>query len=509
MFLPLPHRGVRSVAGLGLLLVGLVAFLATESHGAPADDATPPAKPIKLVFVHHSVGENWLADGHGNLGHALAKNRYFVSDTNYGWGPDGIGDRTDIVNWTEWFSGPQSSRHLKALFRENETHSPYARAGADPGGENRIIVFKSCYPNSELEGRPDDPAKRGEGLTVGNAKAIYKELLAAFQKRPDKLFVVITAPPVRERTRAANARAFNNWLVKDWLARYRGTNVAVFDFYNVLTGAANHHRFVDGSIQHVNSAGKNTLHYPSEDDHPSPAGGRKATAEFVPLLNVYVRRWLRDPKSSTPPPPESAPKEGETPKPPTPAEPQDPAPRTPTEKANLLDDFEGGRGTWQVFTGGEGTSAVLSVDKAHARGGKASLRIDYEVVSGGWATCSLVYDVPRDWRTKGGLVFYVRAERTGQSVDVIAYEGKSPDALGHRETRIALGAESVTGWQRVEVRWDQLRQPAWEGDGTTRFDPSRAMGMAFAFPAKESRSTGRLWVDDVGFLPPPQRPGGE
>jgi hypothetical protein len=44
-----------------------------------------------------------------------------------------------------------------------------------------------------------------------------------------------TAPPLRDPTYAANARAFNNWLVSEWLANYTYSNVFVFDFYNVLT----------------------------------------------------------------------------------------------------------------------------------------------------------------------------------------------------------------------------------------------------------------------------------
>jgi hypothetical protein len=170
---------------------------------------------------------------------------------------------------------------------------------ADPGGENQIIMFKSCFPNSNLAGEAADPPARGDGLTVGNAKAIYNELLKYFATRSDKLFVAITAPPVQDRSHAANARAFNNWLVKQWLANYAGKNVAVFDFYNVLTGPANHHRYHKGQIEHIYQAGRDTLHYPSNgDDHPSQAGNRKATEEFVPLLNVYYHRWI-----ATAPPP--------------------------------------------------------------------------------------------------------------------------------------------------------------------------------------------------------------
>ena len=36
-----------------------------------ADDPAPPVQPVKLVFIHHSCGENWLADmgsGHDSPG---------------------------------------------------------------------------------------------------------------------------------------------------------------------------------------------------------------------------------------------------------------------------------------------------------------------------------------------------------------------------------------------------------------------------------------------------------
>lgn len=261
---------------------------------AQAVDTSPPSETIKLIFIHHSSGENWLADEHGGLGQALGANNYFISDTNYGWGPDVIGDRTDIVNWPEWFTGPESGRYLAALYAESGQNSAYTRTLPDPGDENRVVMFKSCFPNSNLEGSPDDPPQRGEGLTVGNAKAIYNELLGYFATRPDKLFVVITAPPVQDKSLAKNARAFNTWLVQDWLAGYGGTNVAVFDYYNVLTDTDNHHRVRDGQIEYITDRGRDTLAYPSPggDDHPSPKGNHKATDEFVPLLNTFVNRWL-------------------------------------------------------------------------------------------------------------------------------------------------------------------------------------------------------------------------
>ena len=290
-----------------LLTVSLVAAslmglpgLAIATDGAPPTQAS--AAPLKLAFIHHSVGENWLADDQGALGQALDAGNYFVSDTNYGWGPDSIGDRTDIPNWPEWFTGPDSPTFLDALYALSDQNSGYTRTLADPGGDNQIIMFKSCYPNSSLAGNPDDPAAPGTDLTVANAKYAYNQLLTYFATRPDKLFVVVTAPPNSEADYGANARAFNNWLLNSWRAEnnYQLHNVAVFDFYNVLTGPDNHHRMVAGAEQHVYTPGLNNAYYRTDpgNDHPNVAGSQKATAEFVPMLNHFVEQW----RSPAPPP---------------------------------------------------------------------------------------------------------------------------------------------------------------------------------------------------------------
>ena len=508
-FLKIGAVVARSGHGGLILFLMLGLFLITPPSLVRAkDNPSPPGKTVKLIFIHHSCGENWLADGHGGLGQALAKNNYFVSDTNYGWGPDGIGDRTDITNWPEWFTGSNSNRYLKALYRESGIHSPYTRNISDPGGENQIIMFKSCFPNSSLAGRPNDPPARGGGLTVGNAKSIYNKLLTYFASRPDKLFIVITAPPLQDGSHAANARAFNTWLVTKWLAGYKGKNVAVFDFYNVLTGPNNHHRFSKGAIEYVTNRGGNTLYYPTNgDDHPSSAGNRKATGEFVPLLNVYYHRWESSPHTASPPPsePEQTPApEGEPePTPETTTAPPAPPPASkPT--GNVIDDFEQGVSQWTAFIDeSKDTKLSFSRDKTHTHSGKGGLRIEYDIASDSWATCSLVYPSRQDWRNKKGLTLYLHTERSGQKVVIVAYQGNSPDDLAHFEFTMKTKQEAVSGWQRVDIPWSKLAQPSWQGDANVRFDPKRAMGIAFAFstPPDGGRNAGKLWVDDVSFLP--------
>ena len=349
-----------------------------------APEPGPPDEVIKLVFIHHSTGENWLTDEYGNLGRELASNNYFVSDTNYRWGPEYIGDRTDIPNWIEWFRSSATPTYMEALFNESSQHSNYTRDLHNPGGENQIIMFKSCFPNSELTGSPNDPPGNYEELSVGGAKYVYNELLKYFATRPNKLFVVITAPPLSDRIYAKNARAFNQWMVNDWLSEnnYTTGNVAVFDFYNILTGNDAHHRYRNGQIEHV-VVSRDTLYYPIGDDHPSEAGSQKATEEFIPLLNVFYNRW----KASAPlqPPAESLDPTGE-PSQETADEtlPQSPAPAGQRAAAALIDDFEAenqpGTNGWEPFWDeATPTSMHCAVELGMANGGSHALILDFDV----------------------------------------------------------------------------------------------------------------------------------
>jgi len=292
----------------------------TATPAAGILNPTPPTSPVRLVFIHRSTGEAWLSDTHGGLGLALRDNNYVVSDTHYGWGPGSIGDTTDIGHWYDWFGDGRDTAVLEALYGETGQNSSYSRLSVNPGGQNEIILFKSCFPNSALGGSASTTAPEilsnplrsqsagSAAHTVANARGIYTNLLSYFQTRPDKLFVVITAPPLQDATHSSNARLFNEWLVKEWLIGYPLHNVAVFDFYNVLTTigrdantndlaavSGNHHRFADGRIEYISDgdddANANVLEYPTGDDHPSAAGDLKATGEFVPLLNLYYHLW--------------------------------------------------------------------------------------------------------------------------------------------------------------------------------------------------------------------------
>lgn len=287
----------------------------------------PPDNPIKIVFIHHSTGEDWLKPDGGNLRKKLNDSKYYVTDTNYEWGPsdqdvnDGktIGYHTDIGHWYNWFLGPHRNTYLNALYKNTNVSDAIGRNTiSDPGASKLIIIFKSCFSTAQsTSGNPDDQPLsegqknplRGKGLcddeqctgdryySVENIKGLYRDLLSYFITQQDKLFILITTPPSHDQAVGSEImdrlRAINNWLVRDWLDNYQFNNVAVFDYYNVLTSKNAHHRFRNGSVEHI-TGNSNFLAYPSPgpDNHPSAAGHKRATEEFVPLLNIAVHCWM-------------------------------------------------------------------------------------------------------------------------------------------------------------------------------------------------------------------------
>ncbi len=438
-----------------------------------------PEQPVKLIFIHHSTGENWLTDGYGNLGSTLGENNYFVSDTNYGWGPDGIGDATDIPNWVEWFASDETPTYMNALFNENAQNSSYTRNLPDPGGENEIIMFKSCFPNSDLYGNPNDPPGDYEDMTVAGAKYVYNTILDYFATRPDKLFIAITAPPLSDGTNAANARAFNNWLANDWLADYEGGNVAVFDFYDVLTGPN----------------GGDTLYYPSDDDHPSKEGSRLATEAFVPQLNDAYQRWQAgdtsapsvselDPAAEAPPVPElySAP---------------------PLSASSIIDDFESNPPAesfgWEAYSDEQEPNSTLSCVPSNemAHEGERALKIEYDIILYSWGTCELAYENAQNWGDSEGISFYVYTEQAGTLFNVDIF---IENDIG-RENYFTQIQANNNGWEKITLRWDKFHRVDWEEDGGSVFaKPDQIQSIAFGFntpDGTEDAPSGTIYIDDL------------
>jgi hypothetical protein len=279
---------------------GTLSTVTSSSFQNPVAEQTA----LDLLFIHHSCGGTLLASpgpgtgtnciytshaNGGDLRKRLEQSGYAVHEASYG---SRIGQKTDLFDWLPKFRD-QMDDVLACDVQDTRLSE---------GHRNRIVVFKSCYPNNAFRSEGQPPGNpNGPELTVWNAKATYSALLDEFKKHPEVLFVCVTAPPLAPKTppqplwktvakallgrrlslaeKGRLARQFNTWLAskEGWLKDYPLKNVAVFDYYDILTG----HGKSDLSV------------YPTDDgfdSHPSREGNEKAAAAFVPFLNEAVRR---------------------------------------------------------------------------------------------------------------------------------------------------------------------------------------------------------------------------
>lgn len=304
------------LAALACAAAGLAAFFPLAGGKAPSTpaprvagldlstySALPLASELDLLFIHHSIGAQLLADpgpemtggtthpSGGGLRKLLEANGYRVHTATYG---SRLGEDTDLFDWL-----PKFREQMPALLATERQDT-----ALEGGRRNRVVVFKSCYPNNRFTGRGSEPGNpSGPELTVANARATLKALLPVFERHPDTLFVYLTIPPlagdlgrdfpIRRLARTLLgkpspaerlgrhgdlARELDAWVVArdGWLAGYPRNNVAVFDLYDVLTA----------------NGASNFLEYTSKkgDSHPSAEGNAKVAALLVPFLNRAVRR---------------------------------------------------------------------------------------------------------------------------------------------------------------------------------------------------------------------------
>jgi hypothetical protein len=103
--------------------------------------------------------------------------------------------------------------------------------------------------------------------------SFYNSLIPYFENHPDKMFVLVTPPPIQSISYPLKTRELCNWLTNratGWLRDLTTGNVFTFDFYNVLTAPGAHHYMSGGVETHTVVAGANTLYYDwSGDDNPN------------------------------------------------------------------------------------------------------------------------------------------------------------------------------------------------------------------------------------------------
>jgi len=182
-----------------------------------------------LFFLHHSTGAGIVFGGdmrgairaynkqhgtsyafwdHGYNGDGLTNPQGNPTGTNYSIPNDNTDPDGLSYLWTG--SGADAVQCRNLILTNHE-----------------VIAFKSCFPASAI---PD-------AGTLSQYKAWYLSMRSFFDTRPDRVFVVMSTPPLHRKstnaTQAKNARRFADWLKS---ATYLGghPNVVCFDLFDLL-----------------------------------------------------------------------------------------------------------------------------------------------------------------------------------------------------------------------------------------------------------------------------------
>jgi hypothetical protein len=256
-------RCAKLFAPMAVLALVACKESAPEDHTSlsmsPGDDPGPPAKKLTLMWHHHSTGDSILS---GGLLEALKRNNIAFYDINYEEATvDGyvIGDHTDPSDFPKNFNTPEYFEVIKSWELDGDK-------------QHDIVMFKSCFPASNIENEK----------MLEDYKGYYNTLLPTFKANPDIMFIAMSTPPlVKAETtpeNAARARRWAEWITTEYAKDVK--NVQVFDLFGALAireGKPNANtlapQFAEGE----------------HDSHPSTAGAAAVTRMFIPWFNRAIR----------------------------------------------------------------------------------------------------------------------------------------------------------------------------------------------------------------------------
>lgn len=209
-----------------------------------------------VIFLHHSVGENLIIQG--DVRALLSAEGFALWD--HGYNQAGLRDPNGETRGYD-YAVPDDNTDpagLAAIFAQKPYAAPlntFSRLL-----QHEVIVFKSCFPVSHI----------ATGGQLAEYQMLYQAMLARMAEHPDKLFIVVTPPPLNpaetDSAAAARARRFAEWLASDAFLAGQ-PNVATFNLFDLLAEpdpAAPDHNMLrqayrDGLDSHPNRAANEAI----------------------------------------------------------------------------------------------------------------------------------------------------------------------------------------------------------------------------------------------------------
>ncbi|MBU0598646.1 hypothetical protein KKF61_06705 [Patescibacteria group bacterium] len=212
-----------------------------------------------MIFLHHSTGGNiwdggvadWFTSYNSSNGTSYQiTDQEFPKDSPYGW------ENYPYDYWNIWVNNAGQSEYQQEPTLEILT------------GQYNTIVWKHCFPVSDIEEDSDSPSVSSSEKTIANYKFQYNALKDKMLAFPDNNFIVWTgAAQVQGATSseyAVRAQEFFSWVKNEW--DEPGDNIYIWDFYELET---------EGGLYLKNSYAAS-----SDDSHPNSDFSAMAASLF-------------------------------------------------------------------------------------------------------------------------------------------------------------------------------------------------------------------------------------
>lgn len=235
------------------------------------DTVEPHGDFTNVIFLHHSVGRYII--NQGRVRQRLTAAGFQFWDHDYNWegliAPDASrtgysyvipGDNTDPDGLAQLFAQPVRRRPINAF------------SGLM---QHEVIAFKSCFPASDI----------ANAAQLERYKIWYRGMRDVMDQHPDRIFIVVTPPPLNpaatDAETAARARAFADWLTSDQFLDNH-VNVFTFDLFDLLAEG-------DSSAPDANMLRAD--YREGDDSHPNELANRTIGPLFADFIIESVQSY--------------------------------------------------------------------------------------------------------------------------------------------------------------------------------------------------------------------------
>jgi len=222
----------------------------------------------KVVFLHHSTGNNVFMEGNvqaeiaainKTTGKSLVVTEKGFPDDPWPW------SNYPYDYWKLWIDGsckPDNPRIacMKSLVAAYD-----------------LIILKHCFPGADIMPDKGKPDVGSEEKTLENYKEQYRALRTLFDTYPATKFMVWTLAPLHRLSTtpeaAGRAHEFVEWVKHEWLSEdgKPHTNILIFDFFGQVAETG------DSPVNGV----RYCLRYEYERDHNDPDSHPNTVANLM------------------------------------------------------------------------------------------------------------------------------------------------------------------------------------------------------------------------------------